>query len=333
MPFLHTERHSTGHARAEKLVIPVQGIYPLPVDDILREIDAALERRGISARAASIRAQGAPEMIRDMRRGHVPSVERLRSLCEVLGLEFYVGPPRWRRSEDGGAQPDVPLHALERSARDLVRLTLDAGGNPIPGDLRHMLRAHATREPEVAQEESPAEQVRTFGFIEDISGVRPESYTELLLDDLFGEQKDLLPPGNYYTVVKEGRVLMAHRIDEESAEARPASAGHRARRRSRSAPDRGVDAANWDIVKIVDDSMEPTLPSGGVTMVDSSSTGWDPPSIKVVEVGGNTVLRRVVTDAEGRRILVCDHPDWPNEPWPADARIVGQAKWVGHWLD
>ena len=41
-----------------------------------------------------MRAVGTPELIRDMRRGRVPSVERFRSLCEVLGLEFYVGPPR-----------------------------------------------------------------------------------------------------------------------------------------------------------------------------------------------------------------------------------------------
>ena len=30
----------------------------------------------------------------NMRRGRVPSIERFRSLCEVLGLEYYVGRPR-----------------------------------------------------------------------------------------------------------------------------------------------------------------------------------------------------------------------------------------------
>ena len=41
-----------------------------------------------------MRAVGTPELIRDMCRGRVPSVERFRALCEVLDLEFYVGPPR-----------------------------------------------------------------------------------------------------------------------------------------------------------------------------------------------------------------------------------------------
>lgn len=41
-------------------------------------------------------AVGSPDMIADMRRGRVPSVERVRAMCEVLGLEFYVGPHRRR---------------------------------------------------------------------------------------------------------------------------------------------------------------------------------------------------------------------------------------------
>lgn len=97
-------------------------------------------------------------MIRDMRRGHVPSVERLRSLCEVLGLEFYVGPPRWRPAEDGGALPDIPLRALERSAQDLVRLTLVAGGNPISDDLWPALVARTANEPPGAREAGTPEK-------------------------------------------------------------------------------------------------------------------------------------------------------------------------------
>ena len=47
-----------------------------------------------------MRAVGTPELIRDMRRGRVPSVERFRALCEVLDLEFYVGPHRDERPVD-----------------------------------------------------------------------------------------------------------------------------------------------------------------------------------------------------------------------------------------
>ena len=60
--------------------------------DLLKIIDRALDEQGISARQASILATGAPELIRNMRRGRVPSVERFCALCDVLNLEFYVGP-------------------------------------------------------------------------------------------------------------------------------------------------------------------------------------------------------------------------------------------------
>ena len=66
--------------------------------DLLAIINQALNRQGISAREASIRATGTPELIRNMRRGSVPSVERFRALCKVLKLEFYVGPEQLQKS-------------------------------------------------------------------------------------------------------------------------------------------------------------------------------------------------------------------------------------------
>ena len=64
------------------------------MEDLVREIDRALRARGWSARHASLEAVGSAELVRDMRRGYVTSVEKFRTLCAVLGLEFYVGPPR-----------------------------------------------------------------------------------------------------------------------------------------------------------------------------------------------------------------------------------------------
>ena len=83
-----------------------EGFIPCFVDDILREIDLALARLGISARAASIRAGSSPETIRD---------------------------------GDGPGLTAVPLAALERTAQELARLAADAGGNPVPDDLRPVL--------------------------------------------------------------------------------------------------------------------------------------------------------------------------------------------------
>ena len=62
--------------------------------DLLTEIERAIKSRGWSARQASMEAVGNPDMIRGMRRGRSPTADRLRALCDVLDLEFFVGPRR-----------------------------------------------------------------------------------------------------------------------------------------------------------------------------------------------------------------------------------------------
>ena len=68
-------------------------------------------------------AVGTPELIRDMRRGRVPSVERVRALCEVLDLEFYIGP---RRAKDS---VDVPRleQALQTADQVLAEIGRELG--------------------------------------------------------------------------------------------------------------------------------------------------------------------------------------------------------------
>jgi SOS-response transcriptional repressor LexA len=60
-------------------------------------VDAALKRRGISARQASFEVVGHDGLIRDIRAGRMPSPDKLEALFEFLGMEFYFGAPRDRR--------------------------------------------------------------------------------------------------------------------------------------------------------------------------------------------------------------------------------------------
>ena len=82
--------------------------------ELLRTIEQAVRARGWSARQASVRAVGTPGLITNMRRGRVPSVERLRALCEVLDLEFYVGPYRGEELEVDEHRLSLALEATER---------------------------------------------------------------------------------------------------------------------------------------------------------------------------------------------------------------------------
>lgn len=80
--------------------------------ELLELIDEVLAERGWSARQASIEAIGTPNLIMNMRRGKIPSFERLHALCDVLGLEYYIGRPR----SVPGAEFDVERLALALEA-------------------------------------------------------------------------------------------------------------------------------------------------------------------------------------------------------------------------
>ena len=86
------------------------------MEKLLREVERAIQARGWSARQASMEAVGSPELIRSMRRGQVPSVERVEALCKALDLEFYVGPPRAERPVDS----ERLEQALETTERALM---------------------------------------------------------------------------------------------------------------------------------------------------------------------------------------------------------------------
>lgn len=73
---------------------------------LVRDVDAALKRRGVSARQASIAVVGHDGLIRDIRNGRLPSVDRIEALANFLGLDFYLGPPRAKLSEAQGIGPD-----------------------------------------------------------------------------------------------------------------------------------------------------------------------------------------------------------------------------------
>ena len=85
------------------------------MDELVERINAALRARGWSAQQASIEAVGHSEYVRGLRRGRGREIGKLRSLCDVLGLEFYVGPPR-----ELGAVDERRLEAAIDTAEQLL---------------------------------------------------------------------------------------------------------------------------------------------------------------------------------------------------------------------
>lgn len=293
------------YAASNLLPSPNKGIIPCGMDDILREIDAALRRLGISARAASIRAHGSPELIRDMRRGHVPSVERLRSLCEALGLELYVGPPRGLEGWDSGMLPDDSLRSLEQISQALAQLTADAGGNPIADDLWHALSA------------------RRYTDLSQDTTARPARYlTERSPGAYGGEPPDAPPPD-----------LVRLDATDGAGNEMPAEGNDGSLWISRALLEKqGLNPVRCSAARVGDDSMEPTLPNGCGVLVDHARTDWQPPRITAVRTDDHVIVKRAALDEEGQRLMRSDHPGWPDIPLPEGAEIVGQVRWVNWWM-
>lgn len=57
-------------------------------------VEQALQAQNVSARRASIEVVGHDGLIRDIRAGRLPSVDRIEALFDYLGLEAYFGPKR-----------------------------------------------------------------------------------------------------------------------------------------------------------------------------------------------------------------------------------------------
>ena len=84
--------------------------------DMVEVIRSGAAQAQISHAEASRRATGKEGVIKQMIRGHRPSAERLASICEAIGLEFYIGPRREQNTSPAPGGPDgmgTPTAATE----------------------------------------------------------------------------------------------------------------------------------------------------------------------------------------------------------------------------
>ena len=133
------------------------------MDDLIEEVNRALLARGWSAQYASRQLGGSPEFIRNLRRGNVGSIEKFRTLCEVLDLEFYVGPRRKTGLVDE--------RRLEQAIATLEHVLLDSDFVLDPEDKASVVAAVYGFIGE-EQERSPATTARVMRLIAAMTGGR-----------------------------------------------------------------------------------------------------------------------------------------------------------------
>jgi len=95
---------------------------------IRSDIDEALKQRGVSARQVSIDIAGHDGVIRDIRAGKMPGVDRVDALYRYLGLEFYIGPRRVEEREE------APFPETDFVLVPLYEAVLAAGAGSHNGD-------------------------------------------------------------------------------------------------------------------------------------------------------------------------------------------------------
>ena len=94
----------------------------------------------------------------------------------------------------------------------------------------------------------------------------------------------------------------------------------------------GLRAHMCRVVRVAGEAMEPTVPDGSAILVDAGSTERRDGRIFVVRIRDELLVRRLVQDPEAGWLLFSDHPDKaarPTVPWPEEATIVGEVKWLG----
>ena len=98
---------------------------------------------------------------------------------------------------------------------------------------------------------------------------------------------------------------------------------------------RGMRPAACRIIRVTGDSMEPTLPNGCAILVYLGSRGRQDGKVFVIRIGDDLVVKRTILDPEKGWLLVSDSPNkntWVTRPWPEEADIIGEVRWVGSAL-
>ena len=94
-----------------------------------------------------------------------------------------------------------------------------------------------------------------------------------------------------------------------------------------------VDATQCALVKVRGESMEPTLRPGCKILVDVNRRRRLEGHIYVMRTRDEgVVVKRLRHNADDGWLLVSDNPSWPDVPWPDDAEVIGEVKWMAATL-
>ncbi len=259
-------------------------------------VETALKERKISAREASMDVVGHDGLIRDIRAGRIPRVDRLQALFQYLGLGFYLGPPR----DEAAPIPPGEIYAGEKSSWAVT--------------MRDELMAHLTAATQAALDETISRLLQgKNNFSDDKAFADPALSAE-------GREQ----PAAGHIEVRELAVAAGggtEVLDETVT-------GYVVFRRD-WLTQKGVDPAQCCVIGVKGVSMEPTLPEGCSILVNRAQRRRWAKRIYVVRNEEGLVVKRAGKDKRGKWQLLSDHPSWEPVPWSKGTEVIGEVRWMG----
>jgi hypothetical protein len=286
-----------------------------------------MDGKGVSDRRLSMLATGSTDTVRNIRRGSNPRTDTLEAICGVLGIEVHLSPP-----QDGGQK----LTPLEMPAPPEI---LDALGLPEGSSLQDAVQAIGRRLKEGLAGEALRDEI--------VSAVKSE--TQMLRDEIrarlagpwvvndLTDDQALSAPGTSSEIreLPGTQPIAVHRLQTAAGsgaldldEAVKSYAYFRHEWLSRQ----GLVADRCSSIGVMGKSMEPTLPEGCVILLDRNRRQRREGRIFVMRTQDGLVVKRAGKGTDDGWQLVSDHPRWPDAPWPGDATIIGEVKWMAREL-
>ena len=266
-------------------------------EHIVDLIGRALFETGKSARQASLEACEREDLVRDIRRGRMPSFDRMLKLFNVLGIKAEYMTSKERKG------------VSQRTA--------------------NMMRAALSGEPYYEEDDDPKiESSETLpltqknspeaGFQVDDAPNAAYPYDP----DLHDAEHVLVPKLNVRASAGHGAVN-----EDETAE-------HLLAFRRDWLRKRGLQADYLSAIEVTGDSMEPTLKEGDTILVDRARPM--PPKIGTLVVARiNTeevVVKRLNRLGDKQYLLTSDNPVYHPVALKKDDALVGEVVWRGMWL-
>ena len=97
----------------------------------------------------------------------------------------------------------------------------------------------------------------------------------------------------------------------------------------------GLQAQACRIIRVIGESMEPTLPDGCSVLVNNEVRQPKDGKIFVIRTLDELIVKRALQLRSERWAVSSDNPDrktWPTLPWPRSALVIGEVRWVWHTL-